>query len=751
MKKIILFLVKLVALAILILGLFFTAVYYNIFGHLYTKLELKDFRNETASIVISDDGTLIGKFFDENRTNVEFKDLPKYLVDALIATEDVRYYEHGGVDSRSMFRVLIKSILLGQKKSGGGSTLTQQLAKNMYGRKSYGPLTMPINKMKEVILASRLEEIYSKDEILTLYLNTVPFGENVLGIQSASRRFFNKDVRNLKVEEAAVLIGLLKANTYYNPRLYPEHALSRRNVVIEQMEKYEYLAKRTADSLQSLTLNLDYANLESEGPANYFLVQVKKEVKELLKSINRELDTVYDIRKSGLIIETTLNIDLQNYALMAFQSHLGKMQLRMDQQYKRGASKLELDKIANAQLKKLKIKKDTDIREKREMFSWKGFYTDSITYRDSIKKDLILLHAGLIAADPNTGAIKTWVGGIDHRKYPYDQIFAQRQTASAFKPILYATAFEGGAMPCQYLDNDELVLTDYDNWNPQNYNHSVGGKYSIAGALAKSMNIPTVNLFLQLPFKSVQTMWSNLGFSQTLEYNPSTALGAATASLYEMAFAYASFANGGTKVEAQIISSIKNSKGEVLYQNEFLHKKEQLLSENSAILLNAILQKAINEGTGRSMKNVYGVQLPLAGKTGTSQNYADAWFLAYNPNLVMATRVGASMPSIHFNNGANGSGSTLALPLIAKTLQKAQKNRKIKNKYFTAFAELPVVYEHILDCDDFIETTDIENFFGEIFKNKNTTFDKASKKAARKAKRKNKKSFFKRIFGKKED
>ena len=739
------------ALAILILGLFFTAVYYNIFGHLYTKLELKDFRNETASIVISDDGTLIGKFFDENRTNVEFKDLPKYLVDALIATEDVRYYEHGGVDSRSMFRVLIKSILLGQKKSGGGSTLTQQLAKNMYGRKSYGPLTMPINKMKEVILASRLEEIYSKDEILTLYLNTVPFGENVLGIQSASRRFFNKDVRNLKVEEAAVLIGLLKANTYYNPRLYPEHALSRRNVVIEQMEKYEYLAKRTADSLQSLTLNLDYANLESEGPANYFLVQVKKEVKELLKSINRELDTVYDIRKSGLIIETTLNIDLQNYALMAFQSHLGKMQLRMDQQYKRGASKLELDKIANAQLKKLKIKKDTDIREKREMFSWKGFYTDSITYRDSIKKDLILLHAGLIAADPNTGAIKTWVGGIDHRKYPYDQIFAQRQTASAFKPILYATAFEGGAMPCQYLDNDELVLTDYDNWNPQNYNHSVGGKYSIAGALAKSMNIPTVNLFLQLPFKSVQTMWSNLGFSQTLEYNPSTALGAATASLYEMAFAYASFANGGTKVEAQIISSIKNSKGEVLYQNEFLHKKEQLLSENSAILLNAILQKAINEGTGRSMKNVYGVQLPLAGKTGTSQNYADAWFLAYNPNLVMATRVGASMPSIHFNNGANGSGSTLALPLIAKTLQKAQKNRKIKNKYFTAFAELPVVYEHILDCDDFIETTDIENFFGEIFKNKNTTFDKASKKAARKAKRKNKKSFFKRIFGKKED
>ena len=751
MKKILLFIVKLTAFAILLMGLFFAAVYYNIFGHLYNKTELKGFKNEVASIVTSDDGTLIGKYFDENRTNVEFKDLPSHLVNALIATEDVRYYEHGGVDSRSLFRVLFKTILLGKKSSGGGSTLTQQLAKNMYGRKNYGPLTMPINKMKEAILANRLEDIYSKDEILTLYLNTVPFGENVYGIQSASRRYFNKGVEKLKVEEAAVLIGMLKANTYYNPRLYPEHALSRRNVVVEQMTKYEYLTRQSSDSLKSLSLDLDYANLESEGPANYFLVQVKKEVKKLLKSINRELDTVYDIRKSGLIIETTLNVDLQNYALTAFRSHLGKMQSKMDQQYKKGSSRSELDKITNTRLKQLKITKNIDVKKKREMFSWKGFYTDSISYRDSIKRDLTLLHAGLIAVDPNTGAVKTWVGGIDHRKYPYDQIFAQRQTASAFKPILYATAFEEGAMPCQYLDNEELVLTDYENWSPQNYNHSVGGKYSIAAALAKSMNIPTVNLFLQLPFKSLQSMWSNLGFSQALEYNPSTALGAATASLYEMAYAYASFANGGTKVEPQIISVIKNSKGEIIYKNEFLNSKEQILNKNSTILLNAVLQKAIKEGTGRSMKNVYGVQLPLAGKTGTSQNYADAWFVAYNPNLVMITRVGASMPGIHFNNGANGSGSTLALPLIAKILQKAQRNKSVKDKYFTAFAELPTEYEFALDCDDYVETTDMEKLFGGIFKNKNTTFEKASKKAARKAKRKNKKSFFKRLFGKKDE
>ena len=520
-KKILLFIVKLGAFAILLVGLFFAAVYYNIFGHLYDKTELKGFKNEVASIVTSDDGTLIGKYFDENRTNVEFKDLPVHLVNALIATEDVRYYEHGGVDSRSLFRVLFKTILLGKKSSGGGSTLTQQLAKNMYGRKSYGPLTMPINKMKEAILANRLEEIYSKDDILTLYLNTVPFGENVYGIQSASRRYFNKDVENLKIEEAAVLIGMLKANTYYNPRIHPEHALTRRNVVLDQMKKYDYLTQKSADSLQDLPINLDYANLESEGPANYFLRQVKKEVNELLNVINRESDTVYDIRKSGLIIETTLNVQLQNYALSAFYSHLKKMQTKIDQQYKRGSSKAELEKIANARLKQLKITKNIDVKKKREMFSWDGFYTDSISVKDSIKRDLTLLHAGLIAVDPNSGAIKIWVGGIDHRIYPYDQIFAQRQTASAFKPILYAAAFENGAMPCQYLDNDELILTDYDNWSPQNYNHTTGGKYSIAAALAKSMNIPTVNLFLQLPFKSIQALWNRLGFSQTLEYNPS--------------------------------------------------------------------------------------------------------------------------------------------------------------------------------------------------------------------------------------
>lgn len=750
LKRIFKFGIKLALLFIFIVALLVAGVYYGVFGHLYTKQELKDFSNDTASLVISDNGTLIGKFFKKNRTNIQYEQLPKQLVNALVATEDARYFEHEGIDSRSLLRVLFKSILLNDKSSGGGSTITQQLAKNMYGRKSYGPITMPINKTKEVILAQRLEQVYNKEEILTLYLNTVPFGENVLGIEAAARRYFNKSVEKLNIEESAVLVGILKANTYYNPRLYPEHALKRRNVVIHQMERYEYLTKEAADSLQQLELKLDYANIESEGPANYFLVEVKKEAQKLLEEVQRKKDTVYDLYKSGLVIETTLNIDLQTYALQAFKSHLGKMQKRLDKQYARGSYHKKLSALADTELKRLH-QNNTTARKNRELFSWDGFYKDSISVKDSIQHQLKLLQAGLLALDPRTGAIKSWVGGIDFRTQPYDQIFAQRQTASAFKPFLYASALEVGVDPCDYLENEPIVLEDFEGWQPQNYDKSVGGNYSVAAALAKSLNIPTVNLFLQVPFQNLEKTWKNLGFSQEILNQPASALGTTTASLYEMTLAYGSFANGGYKIKPQLIKAIKTSNGEVLYQNKMLKSKEKVLAQKEALLINAMLQKAVIEGTGKSMKNVYGVQLPLAGKTGTSQDYADAWFMAYNPNLVIGARVGASFPSIHFNSGANGSGGTLALPLVAKTLQQVQKNRTLKNKFFTKFETLPEPFYGALDCEDYVDDSDIEKFLERIFKKKSTTFEQASKRAERKTKKKKKKPLFQRIFGKKEN
>ncbi len=332
---------------------------------------------------------------------------------------------------------MLKSILLNNKSSGGGSTITQQLAKNMYGRARYGFLSIPINKTKEAILAYRIERIFNKEEILRLYLNTVPFGENVYGIEAASGRFFNKNVEDLKIEEAAILVGILKANTFYNPRLYPEHALSRRNIVLDQMEKYDYISTEVKDSLQVLPLKLDYANLESEGPANYFLVLVKRRALEILEEYNKKNGSDLQLEKDGLIIKTTINAQLQDDALSAFKKHLSTMQKQMDKQYQRGESKKQINKMANKLLKNSKHNNDA---KKRELFSWDGFYTDSVTAIDSIEHSLRLLQAGLIAMNPSNGNILAWIGGINFRTQPYDQILAKRQLASSFKPILYAAA-----------------------------------------------------------------------------------------------------------------------------------------------------------------------------------------------------------------------------------------------------------------------------------------------------------------------
>ena len=542
---------------------------------------------------------------------------------------------------------------------------------------------------------------------------------------------------------------MLKANTYYNPRLYPEHALGRRNVVLEQMERYGYLTDERASELQKKPLRLDYANLESEGPANYYLVQIKNEASKILTALNRRSDTIYDLKKSGLIIETTLDFDLQQYALVAFRSHLGKMQERLSKQYAKGKDKALLDVLVKKELNRLELEDLADVRKMRELFGWNGFTSDSISVRDSLAFNLTLLHAGLIAMDPNNGFIKAWVGGIDFRTQPYDQIFAQRQTASAFKPILYASALEQGAMPCHYLDNDELVLNDFDNWQPQNYDRSVGGKYSMAASLARSMNIPTVNLFFQQDFDVLTDTWNALGFSQELSNKPSTALGTTTASLYEMAIAYSAFANSGKRIEPVFIKEIKTSDGRSLYKHPKAVLQESVLKETTSGLLTAMLEKAVREGTGRSMSNVYGVRSSFAGKTGTSQDYGDAWFLAYNNDLVVATRVGASYPVVHFRKGSDGSGSALALPLVAKTLQQAQKNSTLKNRYLRDLTISDSDAE-ALACVDHIDDSDIEKFFDDIFRDKNMTFEKASKKAKKQAKKGKRKSWFKRVFGKKD-
>ena len=723
--------------------IFILVVYIGAFGILQSEKELLNFKNANATIVLSQEGEMIGKIFAENRTNISFNQIPPHLINALVATEDARFYEHKGIDSRSLFRVLFKTILFNKHSAGGGSTISQQLAKNMFGRKNTGPFAIFINKSKEALLARRLEKIFTKQEILTLYFNTVPFGENVLGIEAASLRYFNKKIELLDIEESAILVGILKANNLYNPRVNPENAKNRRNVVLNQMSKYNYLKKSEADSLSKLPLILNYSNLESEGPADYFLYQVKVEAKQILQNILSPSGKKWNIEEDGLVITTALNLALQNIANKSFHDHLSVMQKRLNKQYESNSGRKFIGDLADSELKKFKLTEKADEVSLRRIFDWNGSFSDSISVADSLELTIKLLHAGLLAINPVTGAVKAWVGGIDFKTQPYDQILARRQMGSTFKPILYAVAFEQGIKPCYYLDNDSIVISGTEDWSPKNFDHSYGGKYSLAGALVHSMNIPTFNLFLKVGFGSLDSLWRKMGFSFALNNTPSLAMGTAEANIKELAIAYATFPNGGFKITPQSIVSIKSPDGEVIWQNEFSKDTVRVVSEKTCMLINSILQKAVREGTGSPLSSVYGVNLPLAGKTGTTQDYADAWFVAFNPTLVVVSRVGASLPSVHFLNGSNGSGSTLALPLVALTLKEIQMDPGLKGEFIAPFPELTPELESELNCPDFRKKNILENFIN-IFKKDKMPYDKASKKHVLK-----KKSFFKRIFGRK--
>ncbi|MBK7732239.1 MAG: transglycosylase domain-containing protein [Bacteroidales bacterium] len=678
---------------IIFIPLFFiSSVQIGVFGRLPGKKELISFRNATASVVLSHEGETIGRFFSENRITIPLDQMPAHLINALVATEDARFYEHSGIDSRSLVRVVFKSILFSDRSSGGGSTITQQLAKNMYGRKDYRVFSVILNKTREVILAKRIEKVFTKDKILELYLNTVSFGENIYGIEAASQRYFSKKAADLKVEEAALLTGMLKANTMYNPRLYPQNAVRRRNVVLGQMEKYGYLEGRAADSLSALPIKLDYNKTDLSGPADYFMVRVRIETDRILNEISSFRGKEWDIERDGLIITTTLRMPLQQAAGEAFAAHMPRMQKRLNEQYSTSSGRRALKGIP-----------------------------------DSLKKMMTTLHAGLFAMDPATGAIMAWNGGIDFKTQPYDQILARRQLASVFKPFIFAAALEDGVEPCRYLDNDSVTLSGFNDWSPENYNHSYGGKYSLAGALAQSMNIPTFSLFLMIGFDKVDRLWQEMGFSFPLVNMPSLAMGTAEASILEVARAYAAFANGGMLVTPYLIESVKAPDGRILWQYMPPRRSDRVLSERSATLMAAMLEKAIREGTGASVHSAYGVKVPLAGKTGTSQNYADAWFAAFNPAMVIVSRVGASTPSIHFNSGSYGSGSALALPLVALTLKKVEKNKEIMSVINTPFAPLPPELEMALDCPDFREKSFFDRLF-DIFRDNNIDYQKETRR-----------------------
>lgn len=739
-KKIIKYLLILFLTVVLLIGALFLAVYLGLFGELPDKRELSEISNEEASLVFSADNIIIGKYFAENRTNIEWKDIPDHLKNALIATEDKRFFSHKGFDTKSYFRVFFKSILL-RDNSGGGSTLTQQLVKNLYGRQSHGFLSMPVNKVKEIILASRIENIYTKEELLLLYFNSVPFGEDVYGVESAARRFFSKPARKLKVEESAVLIGMLRANTYYNPVLNPENSLARRNLILSLMKKQQYLTAREADSLKKLPLKLNYEK-QNTSPAGYFVQQVKKKTQELISAINSETGKNYDIEKDGLKIYTTLNMQIQELAAKATKKQLSAMQKLLDKE-------LENRRIKKKWYENQKQASDdyaTDSKKRKvRLFTWEGMQTRTISKLDSLWHYYKMLHASVLITDPNTGAVITWVGGNNFNILPFDMVLSHRQAASAFKPVLYATALEADIDPCEYLENAKNKYEGYEDWEPENYDNESTSDSTVAFwyALTHSMNLPSIDLFFRVGKDKLLNTNNRLGFPPFADDTPSIALGTLDLSLYEMVRAYGAFANQGQMNNLFMINKITDAQGKVLYKAR-AESPSHVFDSQTTETMTAILEQVINQGTGARIRSRYGITSTLAGKTGTAQNYSDAWFIAYTPNLVIGTWVGASTPDVHFYS-RNGSGSALALPIAAEVIKGIESSSKLRSKYLTTFSFAPETYA-FLDCEPYHQIG-IEGFFNRLFGKK----DKAERDSARVNRREQKEekeieSFFRRLF-----
>ena len=700
------YVIGLILFGFLSVVLLFSLVYFEVFGKLPNKKELTSVINEEASLIYSSDEVIIGKVFAENRTNVQLEQIPNHLKEALIATEDKRFYSHNGYDGQSYARVFFKSILLQDASGGGGSTITQQLIKNLYGRQYHGFLSMPINKIKELIIASRMEKLYSKDEILLLYLNSVPFGENNFGVESAANRFFNKSVNKLNIEESAVLVGMLKANTYYNPRLNPENARKRRNTVLQLMNSETYLSNRVTDSLQKLPITLNYHNLDINTTAGYFTYQVKKKASELVKTINETSNSNYNLEIDGLKIHTTLNYEIQKIAEKSAKEQLIIKQQQLDKE-------LASNRLKSRWLQKQQFTEKDKQKRTIQLFDWDSTKTitgnkiDSLWYYDK------MLNASVLVTNPKNGAVISWVGGNNFNTLPFDMVLSHRQIASAFKPFLYATALENGISPCDYFENEEKTYPEYDNWKPQNADHSATPDKKVAMwyALIKSMNIPSVNLYFKLEKEWLIDTCEKLLFPEITDDAPSIALGTLDLSLFEATRAYGAFANNGEMNDLYMIHKITDKKGNIIYESA-AQKAERVFTEKSTQTLTTILQQAVEQGTGAKIRNSYKIKSPLASKTGTAQNYTNAWFMTYTPNIVLGTWVGTSKNDIHFNSG-NGSGSSLALPIVANILKEIENNPELKEKYLTSF-DIPDEISSSIDCTPYREKG-IKGFFNRLF------------------------------------
>lgn len=758
---------------VLFFGLY-ASVYLGFWGKIPTKNNLSDLSQMESSRIYDKDSVLIGKYFITDREIINYNDLPEELIQALIATEDARFYQHNGVDERSLLRVFFKTILMGDRSSGGGSTITLQLAKNLYGREDYGFLSIVINKLRESFVARRLEEVYSKQEILTLYFNTVPFSGNTYGVESAAHKFFNTSTSELTLSQAAALVGTLKANHRFNPRLFPEKSLLRRNVVLRQMVKYGYLSQKEAQNIEGQGLKIDYHSYASSTSlAPYFRERVKRQVEQILssKEYRKPNGEKYDFLKDGLSVYTTLDVDLQRYAEEAVRKRMIKLQTEFEKNYGQNPPWKENSSIVQKALKKLPVYKrlkrkgmepaaiiDSLSAPKRtELFAWKRNKIKSVSIIDSLRHYLKFLNAGLVSVDPYSGGVRAYVGGIDYRYFQYDHVYqSRRQVGSVFKPFVYAAALENGLKPCDYFPVRAVTYADQQGWTPKNANANLDPEmnYSMTAALTHSLNTITVKVLRETGINNTIDQVHKMGIDQEIAHVPSIALGTSNISLIDVAQAYTSFLGDGRPKTPHLINRIEDRHGKLIVDFSKREVAPKAFSEHTRETMLEMLKNVVNKGTARRLRNVYHFRNDLAGKTGTTQDNTDGWFVGLLPNLVTVSWVGNDNSRIKFPSTSIGQGANSALPIFARMLQSLNRDTSFDSLTQARFKEPSPKVVNAMACTP----TKKEGFFKRLFhKNKPTENfnsgksqkrkDKWQRSPRKKKKKEKKKGFFQRLFG----
>ena len=723
--------------------LFIIFLYLGLFGAIPNHRDLTNLEELQASRIFDSEGALLGKVYEINRTYVSIDTLPQNLLDALVATEDERFYQHGGVDYRALGRVFFKGFISGQNV-GGGSTISQQLIKNTFGRRQRRKSGIIIEKLKEIIAAKRLERVYGKKKILELYLNTVPFGENVYGIEAAAERFFSKHPSELEILESAVLVGLLKANTSYNPRLHPEASKERRNVVIGQMAKNKRVDPETLNALLEAPLKINYNFKSISNHQPHYLSLVEKKVDEILDGKTKRNGKPYDIKNDGLKVYTTVNGKIQEIAEKSVANHIKILQKQLEANWDRkrpwGKEPEILKKaIQNSSRYRRMVQKGKSKAEIEKAFrtstSMWIYYADKprliqSSPMDSIKHLIMQLKAGVFVTDNTNGDVLAWVGSPSYEFFKYDYVQAKRQVASTFKPIVFASALEEGYKPCAYYRNEKTTYTDYDGWAPENFNKKYGGKYSMGGALANSVNVVAVDLLYKAKPENTIALAHDLGITSDIPVFPSIALGVADISLVEMVRAYSVFPNEGRLNEMRLITRIEDKSGKVLYRNDDTDS-DRVLDEDNARIMVELLKGVVDKGTGRRLRSTYKLENAIGGKTGTAQNYSDGWFIGFTPRITAGVWVGGDQPAIRFRSGKYGQGAHMALPIFGELVQQMNKDTAVNDFAAGDFPELDDDLITALDCADFVDETGLEKFFNSL-RSKEVSDDKLNRRNRRK-------------------